>query len=275
MRSGGRACSRRTSRSRCPRRRSPPLERRLPASRRRGRSPPAARRRTRSRATRPAGEAPGPQQTLCRSGVRVRKACQPRALRPVELFADSSFLSAEPFSPRGRGEWLPRRAAGPTSGEPVHRGPRPPQSSASAGRGRRSRRARTALRAGSRTAEQRAKTASCSPIINSPASLWSASGGEPEEPCRLEGVGGVERRGREEDAAEDERVAGHRHRAAESLSGAECPSASRVDDLRPGEQADRDEREVLEVVDGRVGERVVVDRRHVPGTDHERPHRRC
>ena len=44
-----------------------------------------------------------------------------------------------------------------------------------------------------------------------------------------------------------------------------------VDDLHPDEQAGEDEREVLEVVDGLVSQRVVVGGGNVPGSDHEHP----
>jgi hypothetical protein len=47
----------------------------------------------------------------------------------------------------------------------------------------------------------------------------------------------------------------------------------RVDDLHPHEHADEHERDVLEVVDGLVSERIVVRVRDVPRSDHEQPRR--
>ena len=46
---------------------------------------------------------------------------------------------------------------------------------------------------------------------------------------------------------------------------------SRVDELRPHEQANGEEREVLDVVDSLVPEGVVIGGGNVPGADHERP----
>src|SRR5439155_1626762 len=100
------------------------------------------------------------------------------------------------------------------------------------------------------------------------ASAWgnsAACGVRREELCRPQ----------DEQSGEDAACPGEDQHVAETLLQPERTPPRRVDDLHPDDQAGEDEREVLEVVDGLVRQRVVVDGGDVPGGDHEHPDRKA
>jgi len=105
-----------------------------------------------------------------------------------------------------------------------------------------------------------------------PGGVLVAERREAEQAVRLGCVGRVER-----PVGEDERVGERLPRDEEHESVAEpeplrqSVAAGRVDQLRPDEHAAEDERAVLERVQRRALERPIVERRHVPDCEGERP----
>ena len=125
-----------------------------------------------------------------------------------------------------------------------------------------------------RTTSATPRVSACSTIITAPASFWSAERGEAEEPLWLLLVGRVvrleaEHERKREELADPEQDCGD----PDPRRHAQPPVARRVDQERPDESSDEDEREMLDPVDGGVLERCLVQRRDVPRDEDDEPER--